>query len=85
MKVLKGIRVATVFKMSLVLGGVAGLLVGLILAVSSFMDKRWIEGLITFILAPILYGLMGALMNAFMAWLYNRVAERIGGIEIDLE
>ncbi len=85
MKTLKSIRVVSVFKISLVLGAVAGLLVGVILGVASFIRKEWMEGFLTIFLAPLLYGGMGAVMNALMAWIYNVVAGRLGGIELELE
>jgi hypothetical protein len=53
--------------------------------VMAFLDKHFMEGLLTLVMAPILYGVMGAVVNAIMAWIYNRVAERLGGIEIELE
>ncbi len=45
------------------------------------------EGLIflLFIVAPIFYGIAGLLQVALMCWLYNVVAARIGGIEIELQ
>jgi hypothetical protein len=85
MKKLSAIGVSSVFKMSLVLGAVAGLLVGFILMVSAFIDKRFLEGAVTLFLAPILYGVVGAGVNALMAWIYNLVAARLGGIELSLE
>ncbi|MGH9676074.1 MAG: hypothetical protein ACRD36_03145 [Candidatus Acidiferrum sp.] len=33
---------------------------------------------------PIIYGVVGFLGGAFMAWLYNLVAKKFGGIEIEL-
>lgn len=33
---------------------------------------------------PILYGVMGFILGFIGAWLYNIVAARIGGIEVDL-
>jgi hypothetical protein len=84
-KILKRIGVASVFKISLILGAIAGLLMGSVLAVGSFMDKRFLEGFLTLLLAPIIYGVIGAIVNALMAWIYNAVAGRLGGIEIDLE
>ena len=85
MKKLKSIDAKSVFRVSLVLGAVAGLLVGLVLMVTEFIDQRYLQGIVTLIIAPILYGVMGALVNAFMAKVYNMVAERLGGIQIDLE
>jgi ABC-type transport system involved in multi-copper enzyme maturation permease subunit len=37
------------------------------------------------ILAPIFYGVMGFVMGAFTAWVYNLVAKRIGGIRLELK
>ena len=85
MKRLNMIGVSSVFRLSLVLGAVAGLLVGLVLMVTDFIDHRFMEGAVTLVLAPILYGVLGALVNALMAWIYNLVAARLGGIEISLE
>jgi hypothetical protein len=84
-KKLSAIGVSSVFKMSLVLGATAGILVGTILMVVDFIDKRFLEGAVTLVLAPILYGVLGAIVNALMAWMYNLVAARLGGIEISLE
>ncbi len=87
MKQIRSISVPSVFRVSLVLGAVAGLLAGLVLMVIDFTDPAhgYVEGIITFLLAPVLYGLLGAAVNALMAWVYNLVAARIGGIEISLE
>jgi hypothetical protein len=84
-KKLKAINVMSVFRVSLVLGAVAGTLVGAILMISDIVAGRALEGVVTFILAPVLYGVMGALVNALMAKIYNLVAQRLGGIELDLE
>ena len=85
MKKIKSLNVKSVFRVSLVLGAVAGTLVGIVLMIADMIDRRFLEGVVTLVLAPILYGVMGALVNAFMAKVYNLVAERLGGIEIDLE
>jgi hypothetical protein len=53
--------------------------------IGSFSDKRFGEGFFFLIAAPILYALLGAVVNAIMAWIYNKVAERLGGIELDIE
>jgi hypothetical protein len=36
------------------------------------------------ILAPILYGLIGFLIGALTAWVYNFAARKIGGIQLEL-
>jgi hypothetical protein len=84
-KKINEIGVSSVFKMSLVLGAAAGVLVGFILMIVDFTDRRFLEGVVTLFLAPILYGVLGAAVNALMAWIYNFVAARLGGIEITLD
>jgi hypothetical protein len=37
------------------------------------------------ILAPFIYGGMGFVFGAIGAWIYNLIAKRLGGIEIQLE
>jgi len=85
MKKLSSIGVGSVFRISLVLGAAAGILIGVVLMIMDFTDSRFLEGVVTLVLAPILYGVLGALVNALMAWIYNQVAARLGGIEITLE
>jgi len=85
MKRLTYVSVASIFKISLILGAAAGLLAGLVLMVLSFADKRFVEGLITLALAPILYGVMGGVVNSVLAWVFNLVAPRFGGVDIHLE
>jgi len=84
-KKIKSLEVKSVFRVSLILGAVAGALVGVIIMIADFVDRRFLEGIVTLFLAPILYGVVGALVNAFMAKIYNLVAGRVGGIEIELD
>ena len=44
----------------------------------SQVDKTWS-------IMPIIYGIMGFLMTALWCWIYNVIAKRIGGIEVELE
>ena len=37
------------------------------------------------IFAPVFYGGMGFLFGAFGAWVYNQIAKRLGGIQIELQ
>lgn len=37
------------------------------------------------IFMPIMYAIMGFLMTALWCWIYNMVAKRVGGIEIEVE
>jgi hypothetical protein len=64
----------------LVLAGFASMLVGQRGAAMSGVGM-----LILAILAPILYGVMGFLIGALTAWIYNLVARRVGGIRLELK
>ncbi len=44
-----------------------------------------VGGLGAAILMPILYGTMGFVFGAFGAWVYNMVAGKFGGIQIELQ
>jgi hypothetical protein len=44
----------------------------------------WIK-ILPILLMPILYPIIGFLMTALWCWLYNVLAKRIGGIEIEFE
>ena len=37
------------------------------------------------ILLPILYGVMGLVFGFITAWLYNFIAKKVGGIEVEVE
>lgn len=52
-------------------------------AMASFVGVVFGCGAVVFL--PLFYGVMGALMIAFSAWLYNLFAGMVGGIEVDLE
>ena len=42
-------------------------------------------GIVSVVGMPVLYGLAGLLLGLLLAFLYNVVAARIGGLEIELE
>ena len=44
-----------------------------------------VEPGLMFIFMPFLLGVFGYLFGALFCWLYNQVAQRIGGIEFSLE
>jgi hypothetical protein len=47
-----------------------------------------IEGVVMLvfgILAPVFYGGLGFLFGALGAWVYNQIAKRLGGIQIELQ
>jgi hypothetical protein len=70
-----------IFLPFLLLGGFGSLLFGQ----GSASSSSGIVMLLIAILAPIVYGVMGFVMGAFTAWVYNLVARRIGGIRLELK
>lgn len=62
----------------LLIGGVAGLMIG-----KGSERMSGIALLALAILAPIFYGAMGFVMGAFTAWIYNIFAKWIGGVQLD--
>lgn len=67
---------------------ILGLLVVVITAIFAIAARkgpvRYSGGLVMLLLAPIFYGLAGFIFTAIFCWLYNAVAKRLGGIEIEL-
>ena len=51
-------------------------------------EEAWLGllfGVGSIIFMPLFYGLFGFIRTLLMAWLYNVVASRVGGLELDLE
>lgn len=61
--------------------------IGIVAAVSGEKEALLlvVVGVVFMVLFPLLYGGMGFAMGALMAWLYNLIARRFGGLEIDIE
>ncbi|MEZ4703257.1 MAG: hypothetical protein R2834_23210 [Rhodothermales bacterium] len=92
--VLKHIGVASAARITGIVTAALGLIVAVlylpILTLLSLFDGSgesfgMTMGFAFLIIFPILYGLMGFLIGAFYAWLYNIVAERFGGLEMEFE
>jgi hypothetical protein len=84
-KRLKSVGVKSVALVSLVLGAVAGFLYGLIILIVAIKDGQAGEGFFSLLLAPIVMAVASALSNALMALIYNRLAPKVGGIEVEIE
>ncbi len=96
--VLTRIGVSSLGKVLAGIYGSLGLLFGLILALASLLGagiasevtgsaEPWLGVVFGFgavIALPLFYGVIGGLMGLLVAALYNFVAARIGGIELDL-
>ena len=94
MQRIKSVGVLSCAKMMGVLYGCMGLLfipfalVGGLASIATQQTNGAIGGaaiLAIGILAPFLYGGMGFVFGAIGAWIYNLIAQRLGGIEIQLE
>lgn len=70
-------------------GIVIGLLLLIVLLVARPEDTSGFGVLGSGVIAPILlslvYGVMGYVMGFFIAWVYNFIAKKFGGIEIETE
>ncbi|MCP4654067.1 MAG: hypothetical protein GY856_01480 [bacterium] len=97
--VLKRIGVLSCGKVSGLLYGIMGLIIGAIFtlvsllgaaigAMSSGSNEAWFGALFgvgAIIILPIFYGVLGFIMGIISAALYNLVAGFAGGLEIELE
>lgn len=97
--VLKRVGVLSAGKVSGVLYGLLGLIIGVIAALFSLLgvgiaitqtgDSAALFGVLfgvgAVIFMPLFYGAMGFIMGVIMAALYNLVAGWVGGVELHLE
>lgn len=97
MKKLNRLGVFSVAKFQGIMMALMGLLFGLMaggmssflggLAQQSGQDLGFLSsgGWILVLILPIAYGIMGFVMGAIGAFIYNLVAKMVGGIEVELE
>jgi hypothetical protein len=94
MKTIKSVGVMSVAKITAAIQAVFGLLFAPIFllfgALGSLAGQHVnpfgaIGGLALAIMMPIFYGVIGFIMGAIGAWLYNLLAKWIGGIEFEIE
>lgn len=94
--VIKRVGVWSVAKMYGALSGAMGLLFGVILAIASMVGVSLAEGENSpfmgvlfgagaIVALPLFYGVMGLVVGAVGALIYNAVAAVVGGITIDVE
>ena len=92
MVVLKKIGILSVAKVQAILMIVVGLVLGIFYAiVAASIDKTQYTsepivmlGWWSILIMPVFYGILGFILGAIGAWLYNIVAKKVGGIEIEL-
>jgi hypothetical protein len=95
---LRKIDVLSMAKIYGVIAAIAGFVVGIIVAFMSLFfgslaaaagqvpvfPFAGVIGAVAIIVLPIVYGIVGFILGAVSAFLYNIIAARIGGIHIDL-
>lgn len=94
---IKSIGVWSAFKLFAVLYGFAGLLIGGIISLFSMLgfmgglasgmdgSFAFLFGTAAIVIAPIFYGLVGAIAGAIGCLIYNLAAAISGGLEVRLE
>jgi hypothetical protein len=68
--------------MGLLASGFA-ILVAFVQVVSDEIEQA-IASIVFAVLAPVLYAILGLVFGALFAWLYNLIAAKLGGIEVEL-
>ncbi|MFH0711444.1 MAG: hypothetical protein V1944_02600 [Candidatus Aenigmatarchaeota archaeon] len=98
MKVLKSIDPMSMARVAAVLMAIWGLVVGLMivlgLSVADYTGRIFsgfemmglspAVGILSIIVFPIVYGITGFVGGYILAWLYNYVAKKVGGVKLDL-
>ncbi len=59
--------------------------VGLITGVISITQGQILTGVIIILLAPIIYAVIGFITGVLWAFVYNIVAKKIGGLQVEIE
>lgn len=85
-KTVSRIGVFSFAKVYCIITAIFGFIVGVILSIAAFYNGfQYGWEVFSFIIAPILYGIMGFIIGAFSAWLYNIVAKKVGGVEVEFK
>jgi hypothetical protein len=90
MKSIKRIDPKSVARVLGALYALVGLIGGLIVSVSALVaaasgTKAGIFGLAAIIVLPIIYGVVGLVFGYLLAYLYNLIAKKVGGVEFEVE
>ncbi len=94
MSILRRIHPASAFKIGLILHGAAGLAFGALCTFMAMVGPRFLPpsrlhhvygaGIMSIIVCPIVWGLVGGMVAAMGAAIYNAASGWIGGLEVDL-
>ncbi len=81
-KQITSISLVQTAKVAAVLYFVIGLVAACFMLLAAlFTSGNRVGGLFAAVLAPFIYALVGFVVVFVMAWIYNQVARRVGGIE----
>ena len=96
--VLKKVGILSFAKIYTILMAIAGLIVGIIFTVIAFLVQAFAAatsgeavpgfvalGAANIVIMPIVYAIIGFVSGVIMAWLYNVIANLVGGVELELE
>jgi hypothetical protein len=90
MQKLVRVGVSSFAKHLAILDGVLGLVGSLILIFFAFVEaisgdmSAAVGSAVMALIAPFLYAALGFVMGALIAWVYNLIAAKLGGIELEL-
>ena len=91
---IKKLDILSVAKIYAIIGAIIGFVIGIITAIvvisgggifmmglGTMSGLAIAIGVLSIIIMPIIYGIIGFLVGLIFSWLYNVIAERIGGIK----
>ena len=84
MRQLKSFNVIQTATTMAAVNAVIGALVGLLVFLNMLASGRFLAAVGVLIGAPIAYGLLAFIFTAIACFLYNEVAKRVGGIEVEI-
>jgi hypothetical protein len=90
MKELKSVDPMSLGKMLAVIYAVIGFIMGLVSAAFAPLMAMWNPmgaaafGLLAIIIFPVAFAVIGLVMGIIVAFVYNEVAKRFGGVKLDL-
>lgn len=85
MTILKKIDAISAGKIIGMIGLIIGLIAGIILAIVAITNGSVLNAISALILTPIMYGISGFIGGLIEAFIFNLAADKIGGLEIELE
>jgi len=63
---------------------IAGLIFGVFAAAGALFNGHFVRALLALIFVGPIYGIVAFVLIGIGAWIYNHIAEQIGGIEFEL-